>query len=87
MTEHAEFDRANVLFEAGRLSQSAAACRTYLGKHPNDPVAVRLYARIAEGMGLSSEAIVVYWNSVPMMLPPLTRLPGTFTKMAISRRP
>ena len=60
MTERAELDRANALFESGRLSESAAACRAYLGKSPNDAAAVRLYARIAEGMGMSSEAIVVY---------------------------
>lgn len=55
-----QFQKALALYREGRLGESGAACKQYLQRHPRDVEAIRLYARLAEGLGKSEEAILIY---------------------------
>ncbi|MEM1402579.1 MAG: sulfotransferase [Pseudomonadota bacterium] len=67
MTDSSAFTEAQALYSEGRFAESASRCRAYLSTAPGDAAAVRLYARIAESMGMSSEAIVVYQRLLELL--------------------
>jgi Flp pilus assembly protein TadD len=60
MNQQSVLAQAKTLQDAGEYAQSAALCREYLQQFPRDLEAIRLYARLAEQMDKSAEAIVIY---------------------------